>query len=200
MGSCILGGGGNVIHDFWYLKKGEGMKVTRNYFFPFDLVLIFIKQYSDSMCVSSIFSWKLQIIPYLCEIDVRTLPPFGPHKNDQIRTWCQNFINCSIMNSYIIWYPLLYRTTPIFSRNGDWKLDHMSYLPVVASLKSNNNALHGKLYFSINNYKNPSFIQINEYLTKNLEDTTALRTLHIANFRQTLIKQNIQTLLPFHVS
>ena len=32
----------------------------------------------------------------------------------------------------IIWYPLLYRTTPIFSKNGDWKLGHKSYLPVVA--------------------------------------------------------------------
>ena len=26
------------------------------------------------------------------------------------------------MNISIIWYPLLYRTTPIFSKNGDWKL------------------------------------------------------------------------------
>ena len=33
------------------------------------------------MCFSSVFSLKLRIIPYLCEIDVRTLPPFGPNKN-----------------------------------------------------------------------------------------------------------------------
>ena len=36
------------------------------------------------------------------------------------------------MNSSIIWYPLLYRTTPIFSKNGDWKLGHIFYLPMVA--------------------------------------------------------------------
>ena len=33
------------------------------------------------MWFSSNFSCKLRIIPYLCEIDVRTLPPFGPYKN-----------------------------------------------------------------------------------------------------------------------
>ena len=36
------------------------------------------------------------------------------------------------MNGSIIWYPLLYRTTSIFSKSGDWKLGHMSFLPVVA--------------------------------------------------------------------
>ena len=40
------------------------------------------------------------------------------------------------MNSSIILYPLLYRTTPIFPQNGDWKLGHMSYLPVGAPYKS----------------------------------------------------------------
>ena len=57
MGSCISGrGGGNVIHDFWYLgKEGEGEKI----FFKNVIlltyvrsVLLFIKQYSDSMCFS----------------------------------------------------------------------------------------------------------------------------------------------------
>ena len=53
-----------------------GMKVTRyqniillTYLYS---VLIFFKQYSNSMRFSSIFSLKLRIIPYLCEIDVRT--------------------------------------------------------------------------------------------------------------------------------
>ena len=41
------------------------------------------------------------------------------------------------MNSSIIWYPLLYRTTHIFSKNGDWKLGHMSYIPMVAPLYLN---------------------------------------------------------------
>ena len=41
MGSCISGGGVNVIHDFWYLEK-EGMKVTRNIFFTFDLFTLSI--------------------------------------------------------------------------------------------------------------------------------------------------------------
>ena len=44
-------------------------------------------------------------------------------------------MNCSRMNSSIMWYPLLYRTTPIFSKIGDWKLGHMSYLSVVAPFK-----------------------------------------------------------------
>ena len=58
MGSCISGGGGNVIHDFWYLGKGgEGDK---KYIFSLltylRSVLMFIKQYSNSMCFSSILS------------------------------------------------------------------------------------------------------------------------------------------------
>ena len=39
--------GGDVIHDFWYLGKGNGVKVTRNIFFLLltflRFVLIFIK-------------------------------------------------------------------------------------------------------------------------------------------------------------
>ena len=50
---------------------GEGDKILKCYIFLRSL-LIFIEQYSDSMCFSSIFSLKLRIIPYLCEIDVRT--------------------------------------------------------------------------------------------------------------------------------
>ena len=53
-------------------------------------------------------------------------------KNYQIRIGCQNFINCSRMNNSITWYPLLYITTPILSKDGDLKLDHMSHLPMVA--------------------------------------------------------------------
>ena len=55
---------------------GKGVEVTRNIYFLLLTylrpVLIFIKQYSNSMCFSSIFSWKLRIIHYLCEIDVHT--------------------------------------------------------------------------------------------------------------------------------
>ena len=48
---------------------GRGMKVTRNYCFLtyLGLVLIIIKQYSDSMCFQSIFSWKLRIIPQILD-------------------------------------------------------------------------------------------------------------------------------------
>ena len=54
-------------------------KILKCYSFKFTYlrsVLIFIKQYSDSMCFSFIFSLKLRIIPYLCEIDVRNLTSF----------------------------------------------------------------------------------------------------------------------------
>ena len=34
MGTCISGGGGNVIHDFWYLGRGdEGDKILTCYTF-----------------------------------------------------------------------------------------------------------------------------------------------------------------------
>ena len=68
-------GGGGVIHNFWYLGKGDEDD-TKLFFFLLltylRSVLKFIKQYNDSMCFSSIFSWKLRIIPYLFEIDIRT--------------------------------------------------------------------------------------------------------------------------------
>ena len=67
------------------------------------------------------------------------------------------------------------------------------------NLKSNNNALHGKLHFSINNYKNPSFIQSIEHLMKIVAYTTALRTLHIATFSHTFLEQSIKIMLPFQV-
>ena len=78
----------------------------------------------------SISSWKLPIIPYLCEIDVRNLPPFGPHKKFiKFESGVITFINCNKMNSSIIWYPLLYRK---FYPHIPQKLGHMSYLSVVA--------------------------------------------------------------------
>ena len=41
MGTCISGGGGNVIHDFWYLGKGdEGDKILKCY--TFDLFTLSI--------------------------------------------------------------------------------------------------------------------------------------------------------------
>ena len=42
-------------------------------------VLILIKQHGHSMCFSSIFSRKVQIILYLCEKVVRYPPHFGPY-------------------------------------------------------------------------------------------------------------------------
>ena len=73
---------------------------------------------------------------YLCEIDVHTTTTFWSSKkllNSNLVS--KTYINCSRMNNSIIWYPLLYRTTPIFSKSRDWKLGHMSYLPVVAPFK-----------------------------------------------------------------
>ena len=61
-GVLYLGGGGDLwFYDLWYLGKGEGVKVTKYLFLTLTYlrsVLIFIKQYSDSMCFCSIFSWK----------------------------------------------------------------------------------------------------------------------------------------------
>ena len=81
MGSCISGGGGNVIHDFWFFGKGdEGDKILKCYtFFTLSINIHLTIQWFHVF--SSILSWKLRIIPYLCEIDVRTLPPLSPHKN-----------------------------------------------------------------------------------------------------------------------
>ena len=57
----VLRGGGWRWHEF---KIG---------FFSYSRsALIFLKQYSDAMCFPSICSWGLRIVPYLCEIDVRT--------------------------------------------------------------------------------------------------------------------------------
>ena len=76
------------------------------------------------MCFSSIFSWKLRIIPYLCEIDVRTLPPFGPHKKNLVSIAAE-WIVLSFDTPY-------YTELPHILQNRDWKLGHMSYVPVVA--------------------------------------------------------------------
>ena len=62
MGSCISGGGGNinVIHDFWFLGKGdEGYTKLLLFLLLTYLcsVFIFIKQYSDSLC----------FVPFLAE-------------------------------------------------------------------------------------------------------------------------------------
>ena len=73
-----ISGGNNVIHDFWYLGKG-GWR-WHEFIFCFVLLTylrsVFIKHYSDSMCFSSNFSWKLRIIPYLCCTDVRNPTSF----------------------------------------------------------------------------------------------------------------------------
>ena len=62
------------------LGKGGGWRwqdIKMLYFLTYlRSVLIFIKQYSDYMCFSSIFSLQLWIVPYLCEIDVRTPTSF----------------------------------------------------------------------------------------------------------------------------
>ena len=73
-GSVSRGGGGGVIYTT-FSTWGRGMKVTRNYYyiFTFDLFTLSnnVLQTKQRFHVfSSIFSWKLRIIPYLCEIDV----------------------------------------------------------------------------------------------------------------------------------
>ena len=77
MGSCISGGGGNVIHDFCTWRTGDGggkiLKCS-----TFDL-LIFIKQYSDSMCFQFLdenYESYLIYVKYM----YAPLPPFGAHK------------------------------------------------------------------------------------------------------------------------
>ena len=82
------------------------------------------------------FSWTFRIIPYLCEIDVRIPTSFwSSEKVIKFKPGVKTCIDCSRMNySSIIWYPWLYRINTMFSKNGDWKLGHMSYLPVVAPL------------------------------------------------------------------
>ena len=69
------------------------------------------------MCFSSILSWKLRIIPYLCEIDVRIPTSFWSLiKNIKFEPGVKTCINCSRMNSSIIWYPLFYRTNILKNR------------------------------------------------------------------------------------
>ena len=69
MGSCISGG--NFHTRLLVLGEGGGgggEGDTKLFFFLLLTylrpVLIFINPYSDSMSFSSIFSWKLRIIPY----------------------------------------------------------------------------------------------------------------------------------------
>ena len=58
--------------------------------------------------------WKRHTHPYLLLVLIKFI---------KLEPGVKTCINCSGMNSSIIWwYPLLYRTTPIFSKNGDWKL------------------------------------------------------------------------------
>ena len=59
-------------------RGNEGDKILKCY--TFDLFAIRINTVIP--CVFFHFCLKLRIIPYLCEIDIRTLPSFGPHKND----------------------------------------------------------------------------------------------------------------------
>ena len=85
-----------------YSPWGRGMKVTRNLkkilLTYLRSVLIFIKQYTDSMSFSSIFSWKLRIIPYLCEIDVRIPTSFWSSlKFNNFEYSVKTYINCSRM-------------------------------------------------------------------------------------------------------
>ena len=63
------------------------------------------------------------------------------------------------MNSSIIWYPLLYRTTPIFSKTGDWKLGHMSFLPVVAPFGSRDFSFYINFHF-LNYHRNFTFFLV----------------------------------------
>ena len=66
-------------------------------------VLIFIKHYSDSMCLSSSLSSQLRIISYLCEIDVRTPTSFwSSYKFIKFKPGVNTCINSSRVNSFII--------------------------------------------------------------------------------------------------
>ena len=64
----IFRGGGNVIHDLWNLGKGEGNDGDTKYIFlTFDLFTLSINIHLTIQwfhVFSSIFSWKLRIIPY----------------------------------------------------------------------------------------------------------------------------------------
>ena len=74
MGSFIGGGAMSYTTFGTFGRGGEGDK--KYIFFTFDLFTLSIyihNTYSNSMRFSSIFNWKKKrIIPYLCEIDVRT--------------------------------------------------------------------------------------------------------------------------------
>ena len=84
-----------------FVSWERGVKVTRNYVFSFELlihlVLIFIKQYSDSMFFLPFFAAKLRIIPYLCEIDVRSPMEGDWGQNSIMLTGNSNAILCSFM-------------------------------------------------------------------------------------------------------
>ena len=89
MGSCISGVGGNVIHDFWYLWKGdEGDTI-------FFLLLTYLRSALKDNTVITCFFFHFLVDNYesyliYAKINVRNLPPFGPHKFYLIRSWCQN--------------------------------------------------------------------------------------------------------------
>ena len=78
----------------------------------------------------------LRIIPYSCEIDVRTSPPFGPHK----KLLNSNLVS-KLVSTAAEWIVLLFDTPyytelPPYSKKRRLKLGHMSYLPVGAPLFS----------------------------------------------------------------
>ena len=117
MGSCISEGN-NVIPGFWYLGKGEDESNTKLKLFTFVLFtlnVIIIKKYSDSMRFSSIFSWKLRIIPYLhvCETGTKhlylLLVLIQIYK---IRTWCQNLYHLQQNEYFCHLIPLIIQNYP----------------------------------------------------------------------------------------
>ena len=134
----LVSRGGGRCHTRVLVFGEGGMKVT-SYQNVIRLtylrsVLIFIKQYSDSMCFSSIFSLKLRIIPYLCEIDV---PPFGPNKNVINSNLVSKLvINCSRMNSSIIWYPFFIQNYPHILQNRRLKTGSICGIGVAVPWKN----------------------------------------------------------------
>ena len=119
--------GGGQCHTRLFVLGGSGDKgETILKYFTFDLYT-----FSDNIYYT-IQRFHVFFLQFLAEnydsylIYVRKtyapLPSFGPQKFIKFECGVKTYINCSRMNSSILWYPLIYKTTFIFSENGGWKL------------------------------------------------------------------------------
>ena len=121
-GVLYLGGGGNVIRDFWYLGKGrwrwQYIKMLH-----FWLIYAQYKYSLNNTVIPCVFP------PFLAEnyesnlmnvtLKNALLHPFGPHKN-VLKPGDKSCINYSRMKSSIISYPY-YTELPKYSpKKGDW--------------------------------------------------------------------------------